>query len=97
MEDIHDLNWKSGTWFSLCSFLFVLTSVTGMLSSWNKLCLTTGYIEVSASMPGAPTAAGLWPGMASLHISIFLYLLLQGIWTMGNLVNNFPEQPGISG
>ncbi|CAL1712544.1 unnamed protein product [Somion occarium] len=42
---------------------------SGMLSSWNKFCFTTGYIEVSISMPGAPTAPGLWPGA----------------WTMGNL------------
>ncbi|KAF9005293.1 hypothetical protein BDZ89DRAFT_1145312 [Hymenopellis radicata] len=52
MEDIHDLNWKSG-----------------MLTSWNKLCFTTGYIEVSVSMPGRADAPGLWPGA----------------WTMGNL------------
>lgn len=33
-----------------------------MMTSWNKLCFTTGYIEVSVSMPGSPTAPGLWPG-----------------------------------
>ncbi|KII86911.1 glycoside hydrolase family 16 protein [Plicaturopsis crispa FD-325 SS-3] len=42
---------------------------SGMLTSWNKLCFTTGYVEVSISMPGSPTAPGLWPGA----------------WTMGNL------------
>ncbi|KAF8895468.1 glycoside hydrolase family 16 protein [Infundibulicybe gibba] len=42
---------------------------SGMLTSWNKLCFNTGYIEVSISMPGSPTAPGLWPGA----------------WTMGNL------------
>ncbi|KAJ7118974.1 glycoside hydrolase family 16 protein [Mycena epipterygia] len=42
---------------------------SGMLQSWNKLCFTTGYIEVSISLPGAPTQPGFWPGA----------------WTMGNL------------
>ncbi|THH27754.1 hypothetical protein EUX98_g6431 [Antrodiella citrinella] len=42
---------------------------SGMLQSWNKLCFTTGYVEVSISLPGTPRAPGLWPGA----------------WTMGNL------------
>ncbi|KAH9925396.1 glycoside hydrolase family 16 protein [Epithele typhae] len=42
---------------------------SGMLQGWNKFCFTTGYIEVSVSMPGSPRAAGLWPAA----------------WTMGNL------------
>jgi beta-glucanase (GH16 family) len=46
-----------------------LNFMSGMLTSWNKLCFTTGYIEVSVSMPGSPTAPGFWPG----------------VWTMGNL------------
>lgn len=45
---------------------------SGMLQSWNKLCFTTGYIEVSVSLPGSPRAPGLWPA----------------IWTMGNLVSD---------
>jgi beta-glucanase (GH16 family) len=40
-----------------------------MITTWNKMCFTTGYIEVSVSMPGTPTAPGLWPAA----------------WTMGNL------------
>ena len=43
---------------------------SGMLQSWNKFCFTTGYVEVSVSMPGSVTAPGLWPAA----------------WTMGNLV-----------
>ncbi|RDX50206.1 glycoside hydrolase family 16 protein [Lentinus brumalis] len=42
---------------------------SGMLQGWNKFCFTTGYIEVSVSMPGSPVAPGLWPAT----------------WTMGNL------------
>lgn len=34
----------------------------GMLSSWNKFCFTTGYVEVSVSLPGSPDVPGLWPG-----------------------------------
>ncbi|SJL07378.1 related to KRE6-glucan synthase subunit [Armillaria ostoyae] len=52
MEDIHDLNFKSG-----------------MITSWNKFCFMTGYVEVSVSMPGSSTVPGFWPGA----------------WTMGNL------------
>lgn len=46
-----------------------LNFMSGMLTSWNKFCFTTGYIEVSVSMPGSPKAPGLWPAA----------------WTMGNL------------
>ena len=45
----------------------------GMMSTWNKFCFTTGYVEVSVSMPGSPNAPGLWPAA----------------WTMGNLVRLF--------
>jgi hypothetical protein len=41
-----------------------------MVTSWNKLCFTTGYIEMSISMPGSAQVPGLWPAA----------------WTMGNLV-----------
>ncbi|KAH7920476.1 glycoside hydrolase family 16 protein [Leucogyrophana mollusca] len=46
-----------------------LNFMSGMLTSWNKFCFTTGYIEVNMSMPGSVTAPGFWPG----------------VWTMGNL------------
>jgi len=39
------------------------------LQSWNKLCFTTGYIEVAISLPGTHQTPGFWPGA----------------WTMGNL------------
>ncbi|KIJ05278.1 glycoside hydrolase family 16 protein, partial [Paxillus involutus ATCC 200175] len=43
---------------------------SGMLQSWNKFCFTTGYIEVSISLPGPnQETTGYWPGA----------------WTMGNL------------
>ncbi|KAL1745973.1 glycoside hydrolase family 16 protein [Schizophyllum fasciatum] len=42
---------------------------SGMIQSWNKLCFTTGYIEVKVSLPGTHASPGYWPG----------------IWTMGNL------------
>lgn len=50
-----------------------LDFMSGMLQSWNQLCFTTGYVEVSVSMPGSPQAPGLWPAA----------------WTMGNLVRLF--------
>ncbi|KAJ7067416.1 glycoside hydrolase family 16 protein [Mycena amicta] len=42
---------------------------SGMLQSWNKVCFTTAYIEVSVSLPGSSSQVGFWPG----------------VWTMGNL------------
>ena len=42
---------------------------SGMLNSWNQVCMTGGLLEVSVSLPGPGGAAGLWPG----------------IWTLGNL------------
>ncbi|KAL0576050.1 hypothetical protein V5O48_005931 [Marasmius crinis-equi] len=42
---------------------------SGMITSWNKLCFNTGYIEVSISLPGSSKAPGFWPGA----------------WTLGNL------------
>ncbi|KAK1221780.1 hypothetical protein PQX77_015398 [Marasmius sp. AFHP31] len=43
---------------------------SGMLQSWNKLCFTSGYIEIAVTLPGQNgQAEGYWPGA----------------WTMGNL------------
>lgn len=42
---------------------------SGMVQSWNKMCFTQGYMEISASLPGKGRNPGLWPGL----------------WTMGNL------------
>ncbi|KAF7304956.1 Glycoside hydrolase family 16 protein [Mycena kentingensis (nom. inval.)] len=46
-----------------------LNFMSGMLQSWNKVCFTNGYVEVSISLPGAPNQPGFWPGA----------------WMMGNL------------
>ena len=46
-----------------------LSMKSGMVSTWNKLCVTSGYIEIRAQLPGLPTTAGYWPGL----------------WTLGNL------------
>jgi beta-glucanase (GH16 family) len=62
-----DLNFMSGGYLLFFFFFLLgglsLTHVLGMLSSWNKLCFTTGYIEVSVSLPGNGQVPGLWPGM----------------------------------
>lgn len=42
---------------------------SGMLNSWNQVCLKGGVFEVSVSLPGPGGVHGLWPG----------------VWTMGNL------------
>ncbi|KAJ8095806.1 hypothetical protein PM082_022913 [Marasmius tenuissimus] len=42
---------------------------SGMLQSWNKLCFSSGYIEIAVMLPATPRADQYWPGA----------------WTMGNL------------
>ena len=34
---------------------------SGMLNSWNQLCMKGGALEVSVSLPGPGGASGLWP------------------------------------
>lgn len=46
-----------------------LDYMSGMLTGWNKFCFSSGYIEVSLSLPGSGSVAGLWPG----------------VWMLGNL------------
>ena len=46
-----------------------LNYMGGMITTWNRFCFTGGYVEVSVSLPGKSTVAGLWPA----------------IWSMGNL------------
>lgn len=46
-----------------------LNYLSGMLQSWNQLCIRGGHISASISLPGSGTVEGLWPGF----------------WAMGNL------------
>lgn len=39
---------------------------SGMLHSWNRLCFTQGFMEVSVKLPNYGNVTGLWPGMWSL-------------------------------
>jgi hypothetical protein len=50
------------------------------------MCFTTGYIEVSMSLPGSPTAPGLWPGKLIRNKIAFHTDYQSGAWTLGNLV-----------
>ena len=34
---------------------------SGMLTSWNKFCFTSGLVEISFQLPGKPDQGGLWP------------------------------------
>ena len=34
---------------------------SGMLTTWNKFCFTSGVIEISFQLPGAALRGGLWP------------------------------------
>jgi hypothetical protein len=47
---------------------------SGMATTWNKFCFTSGMIEISFQLPGKATRGGLWPAfwVRLLHIySIF--------------------------
>lgn len=69
-QQTHDLNFQSGKIAMTLTHAPIRADVVaGMLTSWNKLCFTTGYIEVRLSLPGSGNVPGLWPG----------------VWTMGNL------------
>ena len=39
---------------------------SGMLQSWNKFCFTSGYIEVSITLPGGPESYGYVRGLSCL-------------------------------
>ena len=43
---------------------------SGMVQTWNKLCMKGGRLEASISLPGRGDTVGFWPGF----------------WTLGNLV-----------
>lgn len=47
-----------------------LDYMSGMLTGWNKLCFTTGYVEVAISLPGTPTGAGFWPGGSAYPLAV---------------------------
>lgn len=34
---------------------------SGMLTTWNKFCFTSGMVEISFQLPGKPNRGGLWP------------------------------------
>jgi beta-glucanase (GH16 family) len=86
--DNHNLNFQSGVYDMLFYLPVVLNYfIPGMLTSWNKLCFTTGYIEMSISLPGSPSVPGLWPGASADCLDAFWDLTSSSAaWTMGNLV-----------
>ncbi|KAL7561448.1 hypothetical protein ACA910_020271 [Epithemia clementina (nom. ined.)] len=43
---------------------------SGMVTTWNKFCFTSGVMEISFQLPGAALRGGLWPAF----------------WMLGNLV-----------
>jgi hypothetical protein len=64
---------------------------SGMLQSWNKFCFTSGYIEVSLSLPGPnQETRGYVSFINVFHASAMFcshHPVVQwpGVWTMGNL------------
>lgn len=74
-----------------CLHLRDQNELLGMLTSWNKFCFTTGYIEVSVSMPGSPKAPGLWPGESFPRRPLIAHhsFCCSAAWTMGNLVGHY--------
>ena len=61
---------------------------SGMLQSWNKFCFTSGYIEVSITLPGPDSnTQGYVSVVLNFMRSCVPDILFQwpGAWTMGNL------------
>lgn len=60
---------------------------SGMLQSWNKFCFTSGYIEVSVTLPGpnGDTKGYVSHPVLNLSIAVLIRLQWPGVWTMGNL------------
>jgi len=36
--------------------------VSAQLTTWNKVCITGGHVEVAVSLAGDTKTPGLWPG-----------------------------------
>lgn len=59
---------------------------SGMLQSWNKFCFTTGYIEVSVSLPGSGSVPGNWAAawtMVSISSNLFSRAALRSNYDVG--------------
>lgn len=51
-----------------------------MIQSWNKLCFTGGYIEISVLLPGHNNVVGYWPGawtMLVRHLGVMAALIFS--------------------
>lgn len=60
----------------------------GMVQSWNKFCFQGGYVEVSANLPGAISAASGNPDLGNDRArveSLEYYPTWPGVWFLGNL------------
>lgn len=62
-QNNHNLNFQSGMYSFVVPVTFRNRIFLGMLQTWNKFCFTTGYVEVSLSLPGTSQTPGFWPGM----------------------------------
>ncbi|KAH8825050.1 glycoside hydrolase family 16 protein [Flagelloscypha sp. PMI_526] len=74
---------------------------SGMLTSWNKLCFTTGFVEVSVSLPGSSESVGFWPGLIFAHLGRPGYgASTEGMWPYSYDtcdVGTFPNQTARDG
>lgn len=64
----------------------------GMITTWNKMCLNGGYIEVRVMLPGRYTRSFSFGPPRSPQLTTFkntyssrVYGLWPAVWTMGNL------------
>lgn len=47
---------------------------SGMVTTWNKFCFTSGMVEISFQLPGDPNRGGLWP---AFWVREFLWFLCR--------------------
>ena len=74
----------------------------GMIQSWNKLCLTGGYVEMAVSLPGDTKVQGLWPaGWLLANIGRAGYgATLDGTWPYSYEtcdIGTLPNQTWVNG
>jgi len=46
---------------------------SGMVTTWNKFCFTSGMIEISVQLPGSAKRGGLWPAFWVRKVLVLLF------------------------
>ena len=71
--------WKENDPTTGKEYSFSRVYSSGMVTTWNKFCFTSGMVEISFKLPGKALRGGLWPAfwVRSCHLTHSLRLLSQ--------------------